>query len=499
MKSSRKSVNITVDRKVFNSCYLPYLTDESKFLVFYGGAGSGKSFFIAQRYIFKLLKNEMCNILTVRQVGDTNRDSTFALFVQVINKWGLSRYFKINASLLKITCLLNKNSVIFKGLDNVEKLKSITFAKGELTDIWVEEASEADEESINQLIVRLRGGKSRKQIVLSFNPISVNHWLKKRFFDLKPPGCRVLHTTYRDNRFLDEEYRETLEGFRDIDPYYYAVYCLGQWGVYGKTVFNAVNIQIMLDRNIMPVKQGEFICNIEENKVLNFSFEEKEDGFIKIYEEPKEGHFYVLGGDTAGEGSDWFTGHIIDNEDGRQVAVLRHNFDEDIYSEQMFCLGKIYNNALIGVEINYSTFPQKRLQQLGYKNFYIRERQDTYTGKLMQAFGFKTTPQTRPPLIAELVRIMRDEPQKVVDRETLLEMLTFVRNEKGRPEAQAGSHDDLIMGLGIVHQIRNQQERRSVKSDEEKKAVWSDDYWEDYNNADEETRDMLIRLRGNPF
>lgn len=76
------------------------------------------------------------NVLVVRAVGNTNRDSTFALFKQIISKWGVTQLFKINESDMRITCT-NGNSVIFKGLDDVDKLKSVTFAKGELTDVWI--------------------------------------------------------------------------------------------------------------------------------------------------------------------------------------------------------------------------------------------------------------------------------------------------------------------------------------------------------------------------
>ena len=171
-------VNINISKKVFNKSFLHLLDNIKRYLVLYGGAGSGKSFFIVQRYIYKLLKNPKFNLLVVRATGKSNRDSTFALFKQVINKWKLSKHFKINESDLRIKCLLNGNEIIFSGLDDVEKLKSITFSKGELTDVWIEEASEVLEADFNQLDVRLRGKGTKKQIVISFNPIDVNHWLK---------------------------------------------------------------------------------------------------------------------------------------------------------------------------------------------------------------------------------------------------------------------------------------------------------------------------------
>lgn len=459
-------VNIQLPKRAFNPIYLPYLDNDSRYLIFYGGAGSGKSYFISERYILKLLQSPICNLLVVRAVGNTNRDSTYALFKQVISKWSLGEYFKFNDSDLRIKCLLNNNEIIFKGLDDTEKLKSITFAKGELTDIWIEEASETLEADLNQLDVRLRGKGSKKQMVISFNPVDVNHWLKKRFFDKKGDNITWLHTTYKDNRFLDDDYTAVLEGFKLTDPYYYTVYCLGQWGVFGKTIFDKMKVSGRISDNPQPIKIGRFEYDYDEVRISGIRWVDDRDGYIRIYQEPKPYYPYVIGGDTAGDGSDYFTGQVLDNTTGAQAATLRNLFDEDLYARQMYCLGMYYNIALIGIEANFSTHPIKELERLRYPKMYVRAREDTYTGGIVNAFGFKTTQTTRPLIISELVTVVRDHPELINDMETLDEMLTFVRNEKGRPEAQRGAHDDLIMGLAIAHYIRPQQKYTADVPDE---------------------------------
>ena len=181
------------------------------------------------------------------------------------------------------------------------------------------------------------------------------------------------------------------------------------------------------------------------------------NGAIKIYKEPAFTP-YVIGGDTSGDGSDYFTGQVIDNNTGEQVAVLRQQFDEDLYARQMYCLGIYYNIALLGIETNFSTYPIKQLEKFKYTKMYVRKREDTFTGKTVNAYGFKTTAKTRPLLIAELVTLVRDNVDLINDRATLEELLTFVRNEKGKPEAMNGSHDDLVISLGIAHYIRPQQD-----------------------------------------
>ena len=165
----------------------------------------------------------------------------------------------------------------------------------------------------------------------------------------------------------------------------------------------------------------------------------------------------LFGGDTAGEGSDYFTGHVIDNITGKQVAKLRHEFDEIEYTRQMYCLGMYYNEALIGIEANFSTYPIKELDRLKYPKQFVREKEDEYTNKLEKRLGFKTTSVTRPLILGQLQKIVLEEIDKINDKDTLEEMLTFVRNEKGRAEAQEGCHDDLVMGLAISYYIREQQ------------------------------------------
>lgn len=455
-------MQVTIPRGAFNPLFRPYLTDNThRYLILYGGAGSGKSVFAVQRFLYRLLTLPLCNILVVRAVAATNRDSTYALFRQVISKWGLSELFSCKDSDLRISCA-NGNSVIFKGLDDTEKLKSITFPKGELTDIWIEEASEVLEEDFNQLDVRLRGKGAHKQMVLTFNPVSVLHWLKLRFFDRKDPRALVLKSTYKDNQFLDEDYKRTLEGYKDTDPYYYSVYCLGEWGVLGQTIFDAQKVSERLSQLAGPVRRGEFTFatwySPEANEVLiddsTIRWVEMDTGPIQIYQEPAPGGAYVIGADTAGEGSDFNVGQVIDHVTGQQVCTIRGQMDEDLFAKQLYCLGKHYHTALVSVEANFSSYPIRELERLRYPRQYVRQAEDSFTHRIRQSYGFKTSSVTRPLVIAGLVEVVREHPERLNDRDTLNEMLTFVRNENGRPEAQEGAHDDCVMSLGIAYYTR---------------------------------------------
>lgn len=459
------NVNIKISKKVFNEVYLPYLDNEDRYLLFYGGGSSGKSYFIAQRYIKKLITPRRCNLLVVRQTGDTNRKSTFPLIKQVTKDWNLSKHFRINESDMRIKCLLTGNEVAFAGLDDVEKIKSITFENGELTDIWIEEATECQEADVNQLKVRLRGGKSKKQMVLSFNPINIQHWIKKHFIDSKL--ATVCFSTYKDNKFLTDDDRKALEDLRYTDEYTYEVYCLGHWGIVGKTVFDARKITKRLDEIPKPLKTGYFSYDYDGLQIINIKWINDKNGYINIYELPNSLSItkYCIGGDTAGDGSDYFTGHVLNAKTGKQVAVLKHEFDADQYVKQMYCLGKYYStpkkdgakeDALIGIEANFDSFPIRELTRLGYSNQYVREKIDEYTGKTEKRFGFKTTSITRPTIISALIEIVREHTDLLNDKDTLEELLTIIRNEKGRIEAPEGGHDDQMMGLAIAYEIRNQ-------------------------------------------
>ena len=177
-------------------------------------------------------------------------------------------------------------------------------------------------------------------------------------------------------------------------------------------------------------------------------------GPIQIYQEPAPGGAYVIGADTAGEGSDFNVGQVIDHITGQQVCTIRGQMDEDLFAKQLYCLGKHYHTALVSIEANFSSYPIRELERLRYPRQYVRQAEDSFTHRIRQSYGFKTSSVTRPLVIAGLVEVVREHPEWLNDRDTLNEMLTFVRNENGRPEAQEGAHDDCVMSLGIAYYTR---------------------------------------------
>ncbi len=239
-------INIRIEPGVFNPVYLPHLNNFTRTQIFYGGSGSGKSVFLAQRTVVDVM-NGGRNYLVCRQVGRTIRKSVFNEIKKVISDFNARNLFTINQTDLVITCK-NGYQILFSGLDDSEKIKSITPEKGVITDIWLEEATEMDRNTVKDLYKRQRGGEESvpKRMIMSFNPILQTHWIYEDYFktrawaddqtELQDDELSILKTWYIHNKFLTPEDVRDLEN--EKDSYYYSVYTLGNWGVLGNVIFS---------------------------------------------------------------------------------------------------------------------------------------------------------------------------------------------------------------------------------------------------------------------
>lgn len=267
----------------------------------------------------------------------------------------------------------------------------------------------------------------------------------------------------------------------------------------GRCVFDQEKIQERLLNVPKPIRRGKFDYMNNGLTLTDIKFKDSSNGPIRIFEEPRPGEYYVIGADTAGEGSDYFYAHVVDNSTGKEVAVYRLDTDETLFARQMFSLGTYYNNALLAIESNFSTYPIKELERLNYPNLFIREKEDTYTGGIVRSYGFRTTSLTRPIIISLVADVIRETPELINDDITLREALTFIRNEKGRAEAMEGKHDDSIMSYGITLYARSQQKVKVPIIEAKKKLFkWSEDLKQDYYKADKATRERMIEKYGEP-
>jgi len=227
---------VRVNPDAFNTAFYPDLRDYSRrFEIYYGGAGSGKSVFIAQKLIIKALTSKR-KILIMRKVGATIKDSVWQLTLDILLKIKALPHCNLNKSTFTIE-LPGGSILLFKGMDDSEKIKSITG----ITDIWVEEATEFNEEDIEQLNLRLRAKADSLQMFFSFNPVSKANWVYRRWFKdgaIITDDTVIHKSTYKDNRFLPDDYIATIEKMARTNPTYYRIYALGEFASLDKLVFN---------------------------------------------------------------------------------------------------------------------------------------------------------------------------------------------------------------------------------------------------------------------
>jgi phage terminase large subunit len=245
-----------------------------------GGAGSGKSVFAAQKILYRIMKERNHKFLVIRKVAKTQRNSCFQLFKDIISDWKLDKLADPAKTELIINFPAFNSQIIFLGLDDPEKLKSIAG----ITGIWIEESTELSWDDFKQINLRLRGiTEFYKQIILTFNPIDANHWLKRVFFDTEQKKAFVLKTTYKDNKFLDEEYKQELESLINSDTNFYRVYCQGEWGVLENIIFNNWKVE---------KTDPEITRNINHFYGLDFGFTSSPSAFLKIG--MKENTIYIM-------------------------------------------------------------------------------------------------------------------------------------------------------------------------------------------------------------
>lgn len=285
-------MSIDVNVKV-NPAYFPYLNKEQFLQIFFGGSSSGKSFFITDKIVLDVLDG--CNWLCCRNVGNTIKRSVFNEVYKSIVSMGVKQYFIINKSDMIITCKLNEKQILFCGLDDPEKVKSITPINGVLERIFIEEATEIKREAYLQLKKRLRGRSSKsKHIIMAFNPILKTHWIYKDFFGgwlddktvYEDENTLIVKTTYKDNIFLTDEDRKLLED--ETDPYFYNVYTLGNWGILGNVIFKNWRVEDL--SKLIPTFDNIY-CG------MDFGYSNDPNALIKAHVDRTRKRIYVFAED----------------------------------------------------------------------------------------------------------------------------------------------------------------------------------------------------------
>ena len=285
-----------------NPAYIPYLNKPQFLQIFFGGSSSGKSYFLSDKIVLDVIDG--CNYLCCRNVGNTIRKSIFNEITKSISKMGLRDYFSINKSDLVITCKINEKQILFSGLDDPEKVKSITPINGVLERIFIEEATEIRRDAYLQLKKRLRGNSDKsKHIYMAFNPILKSHWIYQEFFGgwqddktvYEDEKTLIVKTTYKDNMFLTADDIALLED--ETDPYFYNVYTLGNWGVLGNVIFKNWRVEDLSQR----IPQFDNIyCGCD------FGFSNDPNALIKAHLDKARKKIYVY--------EEWYQAGMTDDE-----------------------------------------------------------------------------------------------------------------------------------------------------------------------------------------
>ena len=292
-------MNIKVE---LNPAFKKVNESTKRYIIMKGSAGSGKSVDTATNYILRLMKDAGRNLLCVRKSDITNRDSTFAelqgaIFRMFGENW--EKYWSIKQNPLMLECKHNGYQIIFRGVNDDkqrEKLKSITFKRGKLTDVWLEEATEITQNDFEIIDDRLRGELPPGQfyqIKATFNPVSATHWIKRVFFDLPDKNTLTHSSNYLNNRFIDEAYKARMERRKLVDPEGYRVYGLGEWGEVGGLILSNYIVE---DFDITP-SRFDYMVNAQDfgfnhaNALLNVGFK---DGELYVCKE-----LYVYEKDTS--------------------------------------------------------------------------------------------------------------------------------------------------------------------------------------------------------
>ena len=302
-------MKINIHKNIFNEIYYPHLLDYSKrYEVYYGGAGSGKSVFVAQKLVVKALRDKR-KILVLRKVNRTTKASTFQLLLDTLAQFDILDLCNVNKTDFTIV-LPNGSQFLCSGLDDTEKIKSIVG----LTDAWLEEATEFCADDFSQVDLRIRDPKAKgQQLILSFNPVSKANWAYLWFFapnndfeELRA-DTEIIKSNYMDNRFLPQPYIDALLRMKNTNPVYYTIYALGEFGSLDKLVYN--NWQV-LDFDYTSI-HGTLLCGCD------FGYTNDPTAFVASYLVPNEDRIYVF--------QEWGGTGYLNNQIAKHITEMGFN------------------------------------------------------------------------------------------------------------------------------------------------------------------------------
>ena len=237
-------------------------------LVSYGGAGSGKSYSTAQHIILRALEEKGKRFLITRKTLPALRMSCLQLVKDLLSEYEIP--YEFNKSISEMW--IGDNQILFKSLDNPEKIKS-----SEFNYIWAEEATELTHQDYLQLRLRLRRKNELKnQLIMTLNPIDQFHWIRTQILDTPGIDTASLQSNYKMNPFLPDEYIEQLEGLAEVDENYYRIYALGEWGVLQNLIYPNWDVVDRMPENYDEIVYGLDFGYVNPTALLEIRIKENE-------------------------------------------------------------------------------------------------------------------------------------------------------------------------------------------------------------------------------
>ncbi|MBQ6630561.1 MAG: PBSX family phage terminase large subunit [Romboutsia sp.] len=278
--------------QIIGKGYATYWNYKGRYKVVKGGRGSKKSTTTALWIIYNMMKYPLANTLIIRRVFNTHKDSTYTQLKWASNTLGVSHLWKFSKSPLEATYLPTGQKILFRGLDDPMSITSITVEHGHLCWCWFEEAFQImNEDDFNKVDMSIRGELPLgyfKQIILSFNPWSEKHWLKKRFFDVVDDDILAITTNYTCNEFLGEDDKKLFEKMKLSNPRRYNIEGLGNWGIAEGLVYS--NFE-ELEFDIEEIKKRR---NIKSAFGLDFGYTNDETAFIASLVDLDNNEIYIF-------------------------------------------------------------------------------------------------------------------------------------------------------------------------------------------------------------
>ena len=312
-------------KDVIGKNYDLFWNDKHFYRVVKGSRGSKKSKTIAINMIYRIMKYPESNLLVIRRVFNTLRNSCRADLIWAINKLKVNHLWKIPKGEHTLTYLPTGQQILFAGLDDPLKLTSITVAQGFLNFVWIEEAFQIEKqemfETLEESIRGILPPHLFHQITLSFNPWSEDHWLRKRFYndtyerEYTDDLIYAITTDYTMNEFLDEVTLKRFEEMKIKRPNRFRVAGLGEWGIAEGLVYN--NWEVL---EFDPIKLLRSDFSLEAAFGLDFGFTNDPSAFIAVIVDLRNKRLFIF--------DEFYKKRLLNNEIAEEIKIRGYSKDE---------------------------------------------------------------------------------------------------------------------------------------------------------------------------